>query len=88
VAILRASLSPGRIILFGSRARKRHPPGADFDIAIDHPQPPFRQARMILESINECAGLHKIDVIYLPEVDDDFRAIILEAGRVIYQERA
>jgi predicted nucleotidyltransferase len=37
VAILRASLSPGRIILFGSRARKRHPPGADFDIAIDHP---------------------------------------------------
>jgi hypothetical protein len=43
---------------------------------------------MILESINECAGLHKIDVIYLPEVDDDFRAIILEAGRVIYEERA
>jgi len=88
VAILRDSLSPRRILLFGSRARERHPRGADFDIAVDHPQPQFRQARKILESVNECAGLHKIDVVYLPDVDEDFRALILETGRVIYEKPA
>jgi predicted nucleotidyltransferase len=88
VAILRDSLSPDRIYLFGSRNRKRHPRGADFDIAVDHPQPQLRQARKILESIDECVGLHKVDVVYLPEVDDDFRAIILETGRLIYEKSA
>jgi len=88
IAILRDSLSPRRILLFGSRARERHTQGADFDIAVDHPQPQFRQARKILESINECAGLHKIDVVYLPDVDEGFRAMILQTGRVIYEEPA
>ena len=88
VAILRESLSPRRILLFGSRARNRNSPGADFDIAVDHIRPQFRQARRILESVNECAGLHKIDVVYLPDVDEDFRAMILETGRIIYEEPA
>lgn len=88
VTILCETLSPRRILLFGSRAGKRHFSGADFDIAVDHPQPPFRQARKILESVNECAGLHKIDVVYLPDVDEDFRALILETGRVVYERPA
>ena len=88
VAILRESLSPSRIVLFGSRARNVHCQGADFDIAVDHPRPHFRQERKILESINECAGLHKIDVVYLPDVDADFRELILETGRVIYDKSA
>jgi predicted nucleotidyltransferase len=88
VAILRAALSPRRILLFGSRARNHHSPGADFDIAVDHPQPQFRQARRVLESVNQCAGLYKIDVVYLPDVDEDFRAMILETARVIYEEPA
>jgi predicted nucleotidyltransferase len=86
IAILRDSLSPRRILLFGSRARRRHAQGADFDIAVDHPQ--FRQARKILESVNECAGLHKIDIVYLPDVDEDFRAMILQTGRVICERPA
>lgn len=88
VAILRNSLSPRRILLFGSRTRTRHARGADFDIAVDHPQPQLRQARQILESVNECAGLHKVDIVYLPDVDEDFRALILQTGRVIYEESA
>lgn len=88
VAILHDSLSPSRILLFGSRARGVHSYGADFDIAVDHPRPQFRQERKILESVNECAGLHKIDVVYLPDVDEDFRAMILETGRVIYEKPA
>jgi uncharacterized protein len=88
VAILRDFLSPQRILLFGSRAGKRYSPGADFDIAVDHPRPQFRQARKILESVNDCAGLHKIDLVYLPDVDEDFRAMILETGRVVYEKSA
>ncbi len=88
VAILRDAISPSRILLFGSRARAVHLHGADFDIAVDHPRPQFRQERKILERINECAGLHKVDVVYLPDVDEDFRALILETGRVIYEKSA
>ena len=88
IPILLDTLSPRRILLFGSRAGKRHSSGADFDIAVDHPQPQFRQARRILESVNECAGLHKIDLVYLPDIDEDFRALILETGRVVYEKRA
>jgi len=88
VAILRDSLSPSRILLFGSRARKRHSLGADFDIAVDHPRPQFRQERKILESVNECAGLHRIDVVYLPDVEEDFRAMILETAQVLYEKPA
>jgi predicted nucleotidyltransferase len=88
VAILRDALSPRRILLFGSRVGKRYSPGADFDIAVDHPRPQFRKARKILESINESAGLHKIDLVYLPDVDEDFRAMILETGRIVYEKPA
>jgi predicted nucleotidyltransferase len=88
VAILRDSLSPRRILLFGSRTGKRYPPGADFDIAVDHARPQFRKARKILESVNECAGLYKIDLVYLPDVDEDFREMILETGRIIYEKPA
>jgi predicted nucleotidyltransferase len=88
VAILRDSLSPRRILLFGSRAGTRRTQGADLDIAVDHPQPQFRQARRILQSANKCAGLHKVDIVYLPDVDEDFRELILQTGRVIYEESA
>jgi predicted nucleotidyltransferase len=88
VAILPDSLSPRRILLFGSRTKNQYPPGADFDIAVDHPRPHFRQARKILESVNECAGLHRIDFVYLPDVDEDFRTMILETGRVVYVKPA
>lgn len=88
VDVLRETLSPRRILLFGSRAGKRHSPGADFDFAVDHPQPRFREARRILERVNECAGLHKVDLVYLPDVDEDFRAMILETGRTLYEKPA
>jgi uncharacterized protein len=88
VAILCESLSPRRIFLFGSRTKKQYPSSADFDIAVDHPRPPFRQVRKILDSLNACAGLHKIDLVYLSDVDEDFRTMILETGRVIYEKPA
>jgi hypothetical protein len=55
---------------------------------VDHPKPQFQKARKILESVNECAGLYRIDHVYLPEVDPHFRAMILQTGRVIYEEPA
>ena len=50
-------------------------------------QEPVR-SHEILESVSECSGLHKMDVVYLSDVDEDFRDLILAAGRVVYEKPA
>lgn len=39
------------------------------------------------DEIENAAGLHGVDVVYLQEVDNDFKNIILKTGRVIYERR-
>ena len=87
LSVLKNELNPQRIILFGSRAEGRHKPGSDFDLAVDAPKPGARAYR-ILETVNDLVGLYSVDIVYLPNVESDFRNLILKTGKVIYERQA
>src|SRR5713226_7661324 len=88
IQILRKELNPSRIYLFGSRASGRQRSGSDFDLAIDGPKPALEIEREIKETVNESVGLYKVDIVYLPNVDPDFREMIFQTGKVIYEKAA
>jgi predicted nucleotidyltransferase len=88
IRILQKQLNPSRIILFGSRANGRSADGSDFDLAIDAPRPVFSVEREIKDAVNESVGLYKVDIVYLPNIDPDFRALILHEGKVVYEKAA
>ena len=87
LSILKRELDPVRIFLFGSRAEGYHGPGSDFDLAVDGPKPAGK-ACQIHEMVNDSAGLYSIDIVYLPQVEPDFRNFILKTGKVVYERQA
>ena len=88
VGILVRELQPARILLFGSRAEGRNSPASDFDLAVDAVKPAPDRAYSIRESINDSVGLYTVDIVYLPNVEPDFRNLILNTGRVVYERKA
>ena len=87
LTILRKELNPEKVILFGSRAEGRHAPGSDFDLAVDVSRPDCGRAAEIEEAVNESIGLYKADIVYLPDVDADFRNLVLKTGRIVYERK-
>ncbi len=85
VQILIKTLDPEKIILFGSRSKGTAAHGSDFDIAVDQSRPSFAQEKIIEEKVDEIAGLYKVDIIYLQNVDEDFRRIVYQTGKVVYE---
>ncbi|MEW5946939.1 MAG: nucleotidyltransferase domain-containing protein [bacterium] len=86
VAIIERRLAPHKIHLFGSRAKLRNAGGSDFDLAVDIPAPDVRTKRMLMEEIEEIAGLYSVDVVYLGSADDDFKELVLKTAEVIYEK--
>ena len=76
---------PRRIILFGSRIKQTHQPNSDYDLAIETKRSELRQKRIVKERIERIIGLHKIDLVFLNEVESEFRKIILNTGKVVYE---
>ncbi len=77
---------PERIILFGSRARGDYKHNSDIDIAVDLVLD-FRGKRKLLEKIDKLSGLYTVDIVFLPEIDENFRKKILEEGKVLYEKK-
>ncbi|MBF0564063.1 MAG: nucleotidyltransferase domain-containing protein [Nitrospirae bacterium] len=77
-------LHPQKIILFGSRARGDNKRYSDFDIAFSGGEADIRNERRLMEVLDEKLGIYKVDIINLEKVEDDFRKLILEQGKVIY----
>ena len=78
---------PKRIVLFGSRAKGKNKLGSDFDFAVDTDRIPNQEKLFSLrKEIDNISGLYKIDVVFLSDVDDEFKQIILETGKVIYEK--
>ncbi len=77
--------NPEKVILFGSRGKGTNHFNSDYDIAIDSNKIDFRTKRKFYDVIENSIGLHKIDIVFLREVDDSFRNIILKTGRIIYE---
>lgn len=85
--ILRKKLKPKRIILFGSRVKDNPPKHTDFDLALDCRTPSLLEKAKLDEQIDEVSGLYKVDLVFLDEVDKEFREIILTTGKVVYEKR-
>ena len=87
IEILKKYLAPDKIILFGSRGKKKSQKGSDFDFAVDHHKPDIRTERKISEEIEEVVGLYGVDIVYLKSIDNAFRSLIFKTGKVIYERR-
>ncbi len=85
IHVLIQHLDPNAVILFGSRAKGTAAPGADFDLAMDREKPEAVVARRIQEDIDPFAGLYGVDIVYLKNVDEAFRRLVLNTGQVVYE---
>jgi len=79
---------PTKIILFGSRAKKNNRKSSDIDLAVDtKTEVDFRTKRKIKEEVKKISGLYDVDIVYLSEVDKDFKNLIVSTGIVLYEKR-
>jgi len=85
VKVLTGTLTVKKIILFGSRVKGNGGKHADFDFAVDSPKPDISAERRISEKIEAISGLYKVDIVFLNDVDAEFKKIILKTGKVIYE---
>lgn len=88
VRILEEYLNPQKIIFFGSRAKGRHTVSSDFDFAVEGARKDTASRSKCREEIEESSGLYHIDVIFLEDVEEDFKKIIFNSGKVIYERGA
>jgi predicted nucleotidyltransferase len=78
-------INPRKLVLFGSRGKGNTSFNSDYDIAVDSEIISISEKRKLKEKIDEIIGLYNIDIIFLKEVDPDFKNIILKTGRIIYE---
>ena len=86
IKVIVEDLHPKKIILFGSHGKGSYNYNSDYDLAIDTKKIEFREKRILKEKLNDMAGLHSIDIIFIKEVDNGFRNIILQTGKVVYEK--
>ena len=77
-------LNPTAIHLFGSRGSNTAAKHSDFDFALDCAKPEASLRHKVEEKINKIAGLYKVDIVYLPETEKDFRSMVYKTGKLIY----
>ena len=68
------------------RGKGINDPSSDYDLALEATKIDFRQKRIVNERIERIIGLHKIDLVFLNEVDKKFKKIILDSGKIIYEQ--
>jgi len=86
IKIIIEDLHPEKIILFGSRGKGNYNYNSDYDLAVDTKKTEFREKRIIKEKLNDIAGLHTVDVVFINEVDKGFRDIVLQTSKVVYEK--
>lgn len=86
ISILKEYIHPKRIILFGSRASGRSKRYADFDIAVEGVDMDIRKERLLKDALDERLGIYMVDLIDIDKVDKEFRKIIMDKGKVIYEQ--
>ena len=85
IRVLRDSVNPSRIYLFGSRAAGKSKEYSDFDIAIEGNTETFRELRRAKEKLDEALGVYSCDLIELGKVSPNFKDLIRRNGKIIYE---
>lgn len=88
INVFKKLLAPPRVILFGSRAKGKFKKYSDFDFAIDIKRPALKVQRKLNDEVKKYSGLYTIDIAYLKSVDADFKNIVLNTGKIIYEKRS
>ena len=86
VSTITAYLHPKRILLFGSRARGRAKRYSDFDVALEGVAMTHRRERELKDALDARLGIFSVDLINLDKVDPEFKALIKEGGKIIYEQ--
>jgi predicted nucleotidyltransferase len=86
VALVRDFLNPRRIIIFGSRISGRGREYSDFDIAVEGAEMNIRNERLLKDALDDKLGIITVDLINLDKVDSKFKQLVLQTGRVIYEQ--
>lgn len=86
--IFKKLLAPPKVILFGSRAKGKFKKYSDFDFAIDMKRPALKIQRILNEEMEKYSGLYTIDIAYLKSVDANFKNIVIDTGKIIYEKRS
>jgi predicted nucleotidyltransferase len=82
IPIVSVEPSIDKVILFGSRARGDNKPNSDIDLALEGTNIPLR----ISTKLRDAAGLYKLDIVRLGELDDgELLFEIQQDGKVIYE---
>jgi Nucleotidyltransferase domain. len=70
-----------------SRAKGENKPYSDIDLAVELKQNvDFRLKRKIKELIEDISGIYSVDIIYLNECSENFKNIVYETGKVLYEK--
>ena len=78
--------NPRKVVIFGSRARGDYRKQSDIDIAVDL-NLSFREKRKLKEKIDRLSGLYSVDVVFLPDIDEDFKEKIMKEGKILYEKK-
>ncbi len=86
INIIKESLNPNKVIMFGSRGKGRSKFYSDFGLAIDIKRPDIRTRRIVEDKIDDAIGLYSVDLVYLNSVDENFRNWVLKEGKIVYEK--
>ncbi len=86
IEFLVKELKPQKVILFGSRAKNKNNINSDFDLCIIGKKPQHRRLRIIKEKLDDILGIYSADIIFYSNIESDFKKIIDETGRVLYEK--
>lgn len=78
--------APNRVYLFGSRAKGKTKAGSDFDFAVEGSVPDDFLRHKVKGLLESTAGLYSVNLVFLSEVDEKFKNIILQSGEIIYEQ--
>jgi len=87
IELLKEELDPEKIILFGSRVKGKSAPYSDIDLAIaGSTRPSLRSLRKLKEKIEAISWPFFVDLIFLEEVDEEFKKLVIKTGRIVYEK--
>ena len=87
IELLKEELDPEKIILFGSRVKGKSAPYSDIDLAIaGSTRPSLRSLRKLKEKIEAISWPFYVDLIFLEEVDEEFKKLVIKTGRIVYEK--
>ncbi len=83
--IFATSVSRGKLILYGSRARGTHREKSDYDIAYVIPNPDEKR-KFLSQLLEPSFTLYKIDLLDYPVASEDLKKSVDTEGCVIYEK--